>query len=102
MHRMTQLCTSEGCKHESISSGFLYYYALTQNTFLDMVKQLIWMAKEEADCDAFSVQLLMDNKKEELEQAGFMTGDGRLHYYLVNWSVGDNEIGPNDMGAILV
>ena len=67
-----------------------------------MVKQLLWIAKEEVKCDAFCCQTLMDNTKEELEKAGFMPGDGKLHYYIVNWSTGDNIIKPNDVGAILV
>lgn len=38
MHRLGQSCTSEGCKHKVMYSGFLYYYALTVNTFADIVK----------------------------------------------------------------
>jgi len=44
----------------------------------------------------------MDNEVSELKEMGFMNGDGQLHYYLVNWSIGDNIIEPNDVGAILV
>lgn len=86
-----------------MSSGFLFYYGLSKNNYFDMLLHLMHLAKDELDCDAFCVQLLMDNKKEDLvEKLGFMTGDGKLHYYLVNWSIGDHIITPNDVGAILV
>ena len=83
-------------------SGFLYYYALTHNSYVDMVKQALWLAKDEMECDAFSAQTLMDNDIETLQNQGFMNGDGRLHYYLVNWGIGNNDIKPNDIGAILL
>jgi len=54
-HRLSQSCTSEGCKYSVMHSGFLYYYALTVNSFVDMIKQVLWYAKEEMECDAFSV-----------------------------------------------
>ena len=92
-----------GCKWKEMYSGFLFYYGLTQNTLIDIVKQSLWMAKEVANCDAFSVQTLMDNDVDTLvQQCGFSYGDGKLNYYLVNWSIGDCEIKPKDVGAILV
>lgn len=63
MHRLSQSCTSEGCKYEKMHSGFLYYYALTVNTKADIIKNALWVAKEEMECDAFSVQELMDNDR---------------------------------------
>ena len=103
MHRLTQRCTSEGCKYERMHSGFLFYYSLTVNDYYDMVLQALWIAKEELECDAFSCQVLMDNTREYLqENLGFMCGDGRLHYYLVNWSIGGDRISSNDVGAILL
>lgn len=103
MHRMTQQCTSVGCKWKEMHSGFLYYYGLTANSLIDVVKTCLWLAKDVADCDAFSVQTVMDNDKDTLiNQCGFSTGDGRLMYYLVNWSTGDADIQAKDVGAILV
>ena len=46
---------------------------------------------------------LMDNTKAIFEEKlGFMPGDGALHYYLVNWSLGNEVIAPNDLGTILL
>jgi len=66
------------------------------------MKEILWIAKEELLCDAFSVQTLMDCTQEIFENIGFLKGDGALHWYIVNWSFGDNEIKSNDIGTILV
>ena len=44
----------------------------------------------------------MDNDKQTLLDIGFMNGDGRLHFYLVNHSIGEKELRANQVGAILV
>jgi hypothetical protein len=67
----------------------MFYYGLTVNKILEVTKQCLWMAKEEMDCDAFSVMTIMDHKPQELmDELGFLAGDGCLHWYLVNWSLG--------------
>lgn len=46
---------------------------------------------------------LMDNKPELFEgKLGFVAGDGALHYYLVNWSLGTEVIKSNDLGTVLL
>ena len=55
------------------------------------------------DCDAFSAMTNMDNKQELfVEKLGFLPGDGALHWYLVNWALGNEEITSNDIGTILI
>ena len=73
-------------------SGNLFYYAFNTNSLKEVVKEILYIAKEEMDCDAFSVQTLMDNTVEMYEELNFHKGDGALHYYLVNWSLGDEII----------
>ena len=68
-----------------------------------MIKQCLWLAKDEMDCDAFSVMTIMDNKPSMLiEELGFLAGDGCLHWYLVNWSLGKKTISASDIGTILI
>lgn len=46
---------------------------------------------------------IMDNKAELMvDKLGFLPGDGALHWYLVNWSLGNNKIESNDIGTILI
>ena len=66
------------------------------------MKEVLWIAKEDMLCDAFSVQTLMDNVPEIFESIGFLKGDGALHYYIVNWSFGETTITSNDIGTCLV
>ena len=83
-------------------SGNLWYYGLSMNKYSDMIKTILHLAKDEADCDAFSALGLMDNSPGELEPLGFLRGDGNIHYYLVNWSVGSEVINEWDLGTLLI
>lgn len=106
MYRLTQTCTSKeylGHKWDSMHSGSLFYYGLTENTLEDVVKQCLYIARDEMECDAFSCMSIMDNKAELLvDKLGFLPGDGALYWYLVNWSLGDQKIESNDIGTILI
>ena len=101
MQRLTQLCTSDGCKYDKMHSGSLFYYGLSMNKISDIIKHALWIAKEELDCDAFTVQEQLDSDKETLLDIGFLHGDGGMNYYLVNHSLGNKSIHPNQTGCIL-
>lgn len=61
------------------------------------------MAKEEMECDAFSVMTVMGNDPGILmHELGFLAGDGALHWYLVNWSLGKKSVAANEIGTILI
>lgn len=84
-------------------SGCLFYYGLSKNSLIDVIKQALWISKEEMECDAFSAMTNMDNTKETfIDQLNFLPGDGALHWYLVNWALGENVIESNDIGTILI
>ena len=84
-------------------SGCLYYYGLTNNSIVDITKLCLWISKEDMDCDAFSVMTVMDNNPEMLRsELGFLAGDGALHWYLVNWSLGKKNVTENEIGTILI
>lgn len=106
MYRLSQTCTSAEAQqmgYNMMHSGCLFYYGLTVNNILDVIKQCLWMAKEEMDCDAFSVMTIMDNNPQDLmNELGFLAGDGALHWYLVNWSLGQKTVSPNEIGTILI
>ena len=93
MYRLTQSTTSMEAQAKGISqmhSGGIYFYGLTVNSLEDMVKLALHYAKDDMECDALSAMTIMDNKPDLFEgKLGFVAGDGALHYYLVNWSLGD-------------
>jgi hypothetical protein len=60
-----------------MNSCCLFYYGLTKNQLIDVVKHLMWLAKDELDSDAFSAMTLMDNKSElYVDKLNFLPGDG--------------------------
>jgi len=70
---------------------------------LDIAKEMCHRAKDEMNCDALSAMLLMDNTPEIfIDKLNFLNGDGCLHFYFVNWSMGEIVIKENDLGTILV
>ena len=55
------------------------------------------------ECDAFSIMTIMDNDIMMLQnELGFLSGDGALHWYLVNWSLGMETVKASDIGTILI
>jgi len=82
--------------------SLLYYYGLTKNTIQDVLKQAMLIAKNEFECDSFNLMAIMDCDEKMLRDEGFMAADGSSQFYLINWSLGKNKIGPNDIGTILV
>ena len=60
------------------------------------------IAKNEFECDSFNIMAIMSCDEQMLREEGFMAGDGSSKFYLINWSLGKNVIGPNDIGTILV
>ena len=105
MYRLSQSCTSKeelGHGYDLMHSGCLYYYGLSRNTLKEVIKLCLHTSKEEMDCDAFSIMTIMDNEKDLFLDLNFLPGDGALHWYLVNWNLGENEIASNEIGTILV
>ena len=106
MYRLTQSTTSPEAQSKGITqmhSGGIYFYGLTVNSLEDMVKLALHLAKDDMECDALSAMNLMDNKPDLFEgKLGFVSGDGALHYYLVNWALGEEVIKSNDLGTILL
>ena len=79
----------------------MYYYGLSSNSIFDTIKYVLWQAKEEFGCDAFSCLDIMENDKQMcLEQLNFIPGDALTHYYLVNYSMGDITLTPKDVAVI--
>ena len=52
---------AKACGHEIMHSGMLFYYGLSKNSIKEVIKQCLWLAKDELDCDAFTVMTIMDN-----------------------------------------
>jgi hypothetical protein len=106
MYRLSQSCTNPDVNalgYTKMHSGSLFYYGLTKNNIKEVTKQCLWIAKEEMDCDAFSAMTVMDNDSKMLrEECGFLDGDGALHWYLVNWSLGKKVVEAHEIGTILI
>jgi len=70
---------------------------------IDIAKEMCYRAKDEMNCDALSAMIHMDNTPEIFnEKLNFLNGDGCLHFYFVNWSMGEIDVKENDLGTILV
>ena len=60
-----------------MNSCCLFYYGLSRNQLIDVIKYLMWIAKEELESDAFSAMTLMDNKSDlYVDKLNFLAGDG--------------------------
>lgn len=106
MHRLSQTCINSEAMalgHTIMHSGCLFYYGLSKNNIKEVTKQCLWLCKEEMECDAFSVMTVMDNDPVMLQtELGFLPGDGSLHWYFVNRSLGKKTLAENEVGTILI
>ena len=106
MNKLIQLCTDKGKKqfdhkYESVWTACLGYHALSENTFSNIIKKCLNIAKHEMNCDAMALMLIMDMDKEILERHHFLKGDGMLNWYMMNWSFGTELFKPEELGTFL-
>ena len=99
---MYQSCLQSD-KYDSVNVGYMFHYALTVNSYNSMMKMACILSKEEMGCDTLSVYEMMDHKGDVLKnELGFFDGDCRMHYYLYNFSIGDHEVLPKDVAALML
>ena len=70
--------------------GMMFYYGLSMNSLADILKQAMWVAKDEFQCDSFNIMCILGYTEELMKEQGFLAADGCSHFYLINWSLGDN------------
>ena len=105
MLKSTQQCLNKekvGHEHDACHMAGMFYYALTANELTDCLKRAMWLAKEEMGCDVFTARDTHGMPAEVLADLNFRPNDGRVHWYLTNYSLGENEVLPGDIGTILV
>lgn len=105
MHVQSQQCLRHpkvNDQYQLLNVASMYYYSFQHNTWNEGVKQMMWSAKEDLNCDALTVMTVLDNKKDVMADMGFIEDSGCFHWYLVNWALGDKEITTNDIGCQLL
>jgi len=79
----------------------MYYYSFTNNKYIDMIKQALWLAKDDMKVDAMCCYEIMDHDTEMLtNELKFMPDSTPFFWYMLNYSFGEKEVKPSDMGAI--
>ena len=105
MYRISQSCLDAEVLKQGIKVvhiACLYFYGLSKNTIKDIGLLCCHIAKDEMQADSFSVEQVMENTEQVfVKELGFLWGDSPLYYYLLNWSVGNERVRPNDIGIIL-
>jgi glycylpeptide N-tetradecanoyltransferase len=86
-------------KHKTLKAAYSYYNAPGSLSLHDLMHNLLIEAAKQ-DLDVFNALDLMENKP-MLEPLKFGIGDGNLHYYLYNYSMGAH-CEPEDIGIVLL
>jgi len=86
-------------KHKTLRAAYSYYNAPGTLSLQDLFANLLIEANKQ-QCDVFNALDLMENKP-VFEPLKFGIGDGNLHYYLYNYSLG-GPCDPKDIGVVLV
>lgn len=84
--------------HNTLRGAYSFYNVPGRLSIQDLIYNLVIEAKNQ-QCDVFNCLDIMDNKS-IFENLKFKIGDGKLHYYLYNYSIG-NELNPTDIGIVL-
>lgn len=58
MHQLVLNGQELGHKYERNTDATFYYYAFTKNKYLDMIKQALWLVKEDIGADALVINLI--------------------------------------------
>ena len=78
-----------------------FYYAFTKNTYMDMIKAALWLAKDELKVDSLAINIVQEHDAETLEkELKFLPDNQAFNYYLTNYSLGEREIRPSDVGIV--
>ena len=82
----------------------MYYYSFQKNTYLDMMKQALWICKDDLGADALSLWTIGDHDPAYLEkELKFKPNvEEPFNWYMVNYSLGENVVNPSDVGLIMV
>jgi len=86
-------------KHKTLRAAYSFYNAPGSLSMQDLLANLLIEANNQK-CDVFNCLDLMHNKP-CMEPLKFGIGDGNLHYYLYNYSLG-GPCEPKDIGVVLV
>ena len=86
---------------------YTYIEVLITANRIPMAEDALKLAREKGlpgvECDAFSIMTIMDNDIMMLQnELGFLSGDGALHWYLVNWCLEMERVKARDIGSILI
>ena len=81
----------------------MYYYSFTKNAYLDMMKMALHLARDDMKVDAVCCYSIQDHNPEILEkELKFMPDSTPFHWYMLNYSFGEKEVKPENIGAIFV
>mmetsp|Transcript_5545 Transcript_5545/g.9475 ORF Transcript_5545/g.9475 Transcript_5545/m.9475 type:complete len:249 (-) Transcript_5545:30-776(-) len=101
-----QICLErekKGHNHEFEVDATFSYCAFTRNNYEDMIKQAMWIAKDEMKCDALAIEGIMDHDIEVLEQDfKFLLDDGKLNYFFLNFSLGELQPASSDFACLFI
>ena len=86
-------------KHKTLRAAYSYYNVPGSLSLQDLFSNLLIEANQQK-CDVFNALDLMENLP-CFEPLKFGIGDGNLHYYLYNFSLG-SPCPPSDIGVVLV
>mmetsp|Transcript_39623 Transcript_39623/g.60667 ORF Transcript_39623/g.60667 Transcript_39623/m.60667 type:complete len:82 (+) Transcript_39623:1129-1374(+) len=81
----------------------MYYYSFNKNSYANMIKKAMWIAKEQMETDVLCVFAVMDHSVEELSKDfKFVEEAEGFGYYIVNYSFGDRDVGTKDVATIFL
>ncbi len=86
-------------EYSHVKAAYSFYNIATTVPFCDIIADALVFAKQN-DFDVFNMLNLMGNAS-VFTKLKFGEGDGRLHYYLYNYSIGQ-KLNADDIGIVLV
>ncbi|XP_057535171.1 glycylpeptide N-tetradecanoyltransferase 1-like [Amaranthus tricolor] len=85
--------------YSTLKAAYSYYNVATKTPLIQLMNDALIIAKTK-DYDVFNALDVMENDT-FLKELKFGPGDGKLHYYLYNYRLG-NPIKPSELGLVLL
>ena len=77
--------------------------ALSVNTWKDVIKQCLYIVRDELKCDAlFTYAIAQHDKEMMFGELKFKPAVQPINWYMMNYSFGDREIKSSDLNYIML
>jgi len=92
-----------GHGHATQTDATMFYYSFQKNTYKDMMKEAMYIARDTLKCDALYTNEMAGHNREILQdELKFRPNSTPLNWYMLNYSFGDRQVLNHDLNVVMI